>query len=82
LVDETEKPVIVECKQHSPSIENIEQLRGYMNKIQQETGKNPRGILVHGGSQKLNPAVHDFARSYEDIEIINFRVNIDFRRSG
>jgi len=82
LIDKDEIPVVVECKQDSPTVNDVGQLRKYMNNILVEIGKKPRGILVHGGSQKLNPLVHELVKDYEDIEIMSYKVDIDFKRSS
>jgi hypothetical protein len=82
LIDKDEIPVVVECKQGSPTVNDVGQLRNYMNNILGELGKKPRGILVHGGSQKLNPLVHDLVKDIEDIEIMSYKIDIDFKRSS
>jgi hypothetical protein len=58
LLDRLDNIVIVECKQGTPTIPNIQQLRGYMKNAERlktglKTGKKIRGILVHGGARKL-----------------------------
>jgi len=82
LIDKDDSPVIVECKQNSPSKKDIDQLRKYMSNFLGETGRKPRGILVHGGSQKLNALVHEYVKDFEDIEIMSYKVDIDFKRSN
>ena len=50
LIDRDNIPVIVECKQHSPSIKAISQLRHYIKCLSGETDQKARGILVHGAA--------------------------------
>jgi len=59
LIDEIETPVVVECKQGSPTLAHLKQLRAYMAKVQKDTGKLPRDILVHGGARKLRGKVRN-----------------------
>lgn len=81
LIDRDDTPVIVECKQHSPSKQDIEQLKGYMKNLYEETSKSSRGILVHGGSQKLSPEVSDLLKKEKGIEILSYTLGVDFKRS-
>ena len=53
LLDKANNAVIVECKQHAPTDEDFSQLRHYMKLFKKETKEMPRGILVHGGAQKV-----------------------------
>lgn len=79
LLDRKEKPVIVECKQGAPTLENIRQLRGYMKGLQKETGrKDVRGILVHGGSRKLRREVVSAGAGAPRVEIVQYRLQVDF----
>jgi hypothetical protein len=78
LEDRQRRPVIVECKQSSPTIENLAQLKDYMNKFMEETGKIPRGILVHGGASKLPPEIIDEARKHPSVEIVSYRLEVNF----
>jgi hypothetical protein len=82
LIDKNDIPVIVECKQQNPSIDNINQLLHYMEKLEQETDKVSRGIIVHGGSSKLTPEVKQTINSLNNIEIVSYRANIEFMRSN
>ncbi|MCY4612072.1 MAG: endonuclease NucS [Nitrospira sp.] len=70
LIDRSNRAVVVECKQHSPSVDNIKQLRRYMKRLQRETGKDPRGILVHGGAPKISPEVITEAERPPRVEIV------------
>lgn len=80
LADKDGTPVIVECKQHSPSIGDVKQLEGYMRHVKREAKKQVRGILVHGGTPKLHK---DVSRYLEDanIEAVSYKLDIDFRAS-
>lgn len=82
LMDRQENPVIVECKQQNPSKDNINQLLHYMKKLKEETGKKPRGIIVHGGSSKLTPDVKQYVQSLDDVEIVSYRADVEFSRSN
>lgn len=82
LIDTDDTPVIVECKQYSPSRNDFEQLKKYMKNLFEETGKRSRGILVHGGSQKLNKDVFEYLQKEQDIEAMNYKLDIEFRRSN
>jgi hypothetical protein len=81
LIDREDKPVIVECKQHSPTIGDIGQLRGYMKCLAEKTGQQARGILVHGGAQKLPSVVADEATKQPRVEIVCYRLRVDFTAS-
>jgi RecB family endonuclease NucS len=55
LIDKHETLVVVECKQGAPTVENIQQLRGYMRHAAEWANvRSVRGILVHGGSMNLS----------------------------
>jgi hypothetical protein len=82
LIDIDETPVIVECKQDSPSRNDIEQLKNYMKNLFEETGKKPRGILVHGGSQILRKDVSEYLKKEPNIEVMSYKLDIEFRRSN
>lgn len=81
LLDRNEIPVIVECKQGQPTPSDVKQLRGYLRRLRVETGQNPRGILVHGGARKLRREVKQLARTKPRIEIVQYRLEVDFARS-
>jgi RecB family endonuclease NucS len=49
LLDRDSFPVIVRCKQHQPSVGDIDQLRRYIRRFAHEEKQKARGILVHGG---------------------------------
>lgn len=79
LLDREERPVIVECKQGTPSVKHFEQLRQYMNSLRKETGrKDVRGILVHGGSRNLRHEVVEAAALVPPVEIVQHRLQVDF----
>jgi hypothetical protein len=81
LIDKENIPVIVECKQHAPTNQDISQLRHYMKRLQQETIQAPRGILVHGGAAKLSGQVEMEALRDPVVEIINYSLEVNFRPS-
>ena len=81
LMDKQGKNVIVECKQNAPSINDIAQIRHYMGLLNEEAGEMPRGILVHGGAQKLSNEVMAIAQEYPTVEIVNYVLNVRFRSS-
>jgi RecB family endonuclease NucS len=79
LIDREGRPVVVECKQHSPTLDNLKQLRHYMAKLRQETcHKHVRGILVHGGARKVRQEVLDRARRAPEVEIVQYRLQVEF----
>lgn len=81
LIDREGRPVIVECKQHAPTPDDIRQLRRYMKLLYEETSTKPRGILVHGGAAKLSASVEEEARQRPAIEIVSYALDVIFRRS-
>ncbi|MBF0504839.1 MAG: DUF91 domain-containing protein [Candidatus Omnitrophica bacterium] len=81
LMDRNKQPVIVECKQNSPVEEDIIQLRGYIKNLKQRdpnANQNIRGILVHGGAQKLTKDVISLAKKKPQVEIVSYRMRVDF----
>ena len=78
LLDRDGRPVVVECKQGQPTTEHIKQLKGYVMRLKRETDQKPRGILVHGGSGKLIPDVIRVASKRPAIEIVQYRLRVDF----
>lgn len=81
LIDRLERLVVVECKQYAPTIGDLKQLRGYMQRLKVETGKEPRGILIHGGTQKVSEEVTSEASSAPVVEIVSYSLKVDFRPS-
>lgn len=81
LIDRQGKAVIVECKQHAPTIHDIKQLRHYMKLLKDEVGSEPRGILVHGGAAKLSAPVEESAQQTPAVEVVNYGLDVIFRRS-
>jgi hypothetical protein len=82
LLDRNEIPVIVECKQGQPTVDHIYQLRHYLKHLKIETRQNPRGILVHGGSRKVRSEVIDCARKRPEVELVQYRLEVDFSISN
>ncbi len=81
LIDKDNRPVIVECKQHAPSCNDINQLRHYMKRLKEETGEIARGILVHGGAQKIPAQVISEAMKKPPVEIVSYSLEVNFRPS-
>jgi len=80
LLDRNDKPVIVECKQHAASVEDIKQVHHYVSNFEKEEGQKARGILVHSGAQKLTKDVIDEAKR-RMIEVVCYRLRVEFTRS-
>jgi hypothetical protein len=80
LIDRKEIPVVVECKQDTPTVKNVHQLRGYMKNLRAVTGKKPRGILIHGGARKLRKEVRRAANHKPRIEVVQYSLNVEFAR--
>lgn len=78
LIDRDGKHVIVECKQAAPTIENVEQLRNYMKLLRKETGKKPRGILVHGGARKLRKEVRREVNHKPRVDVVQYSLSVGF----
>ncbi|HET6144279.1 MAG TPA: hypothetical protein VFE02_12295 [Candidatus Acidoferrales bacterium] len=78
LIDRNEIPVVVECKQGTPTIENVQQLRGYMKHLCDATSKKPRGILVHGGAIKLRKEVRREVNRKPRIEVLQYILSVGF----
>ncbi|MDA1050833.1 MAG: endonuclease NucS [Planctomycetota bacterium] len=79
LLDREERPVIVECKQGSPTLNDLKQLRHYMRSLKKETGRNDvRGILVHGGSRNLHQKIAKAAALAPPVEIVQYRLQVEF----
>ena len=81
LIDRSNKTVVVECKQPSPSVNDVQQLRSYMKLLQRQTGEDPRGILVHGGAPKIRREVINEAKKRPRVEIISYSIEVNFRKS-
>ena len=82
LVDADGVPVVVECKQSSPSIEDVAQVRHYMEKATEEIGRRSRGILVHGGATKIREDVVKAAHGDPAVEIVNYVLDVTFKPSA
>lgn len=81
LIDRQNKSLIVECKQHSPSVQDIKQLRHYMQLLEEESGEMPRGILVHGGASKLSGPVAKEITSSPAVEVVSYSLDVNFRHA-
>lgn len=80
LTDRHDVPVIVECKQGSPTIDHLKQIRNYMKHLREETKISPRGILVHGGARKLSLDVAKAALKKPEVEIVQYILDVNFVR--
>ncbi len=78
LLDRKEQPVLVECKQGQPTVRDLVQLRQYLARLRKETGQSARGILVHGGARKLRNDVRAAAARQPRIELVQYRVDVEF----
>jgi hypothetical protein len=78
LIDGKNIPVVVECKQDTPTLKDILQLRGYMEKFERLTGKKTRGILVHGGATTLRDEVHRKVKTVSRLKVIRYSLDVDF----
>lgn len=81
LIDKHNAPVVVECKQNSPGNSDVKQLRHYMIALKDETGEEARGILVHGGAQKISPDILTEAERHPVVEIVSYSLEVTFRPS-
>jgi hypothetical protein len=81
LIDREDNPVVVECKQGSPTLDNVQQLRKYMKRFQKETGKKTRGILVHGGTATLRAEVLREAERDCRLKFVRYSLHVDFAPS-
>lgn len=82
LIDADQRPVVVECKQGSPGLGDLEQIRNYMKHIEEESEQKPRGILVHGGARKLSDSVRRESNKEPKIELVRYSVKVDFDASN
>jgi hypothetical protein len=81
LRDADEDPVIVECKQESPSREDVRQLRRYIKNLKRETGEQASGILVHGGARTVDEKVWHEAKGSPRVEFFHYKLDVDFSSS-
>lgn len=81
LIDERGTPVVVECKQGAPTLNHLRQLRAYMAQVRRDTGKLPRGILVHGGARKLRNEIRHGAQLKPRIDLVQHNLGVGFSRS-
>jgi len=80
LIDREERPVVVECKRDAPWPGDVSQLRHYMTRLQKETGRKPRGFLVHGGALNLSLAVRREAAKEPRIDVVTYALDVTFGR--
>jgi hypothetical protein len=82
LLDRNGVPVIVECKQNQPTVEDLHQLRHYMKRLRSETGQNARGIIIHGGARKVGNDVLEDAKKKPQVELVRYSLDVDFSISN
>ena len=80
LSDRDENPVIIECKQGTPTKAHINQLRGYLRRAARVTGKKVRGILVHGGAAKLSADVRRQSLRPPRVEVVRYTMAVNFNQ--
>ncbi len=81
LVDKNQTPVVVECKRETPDAGSVRQLLGYLRLAKKETGKRPRGILIHGGATRLTDDVRKELRKVAkpfEIEVLRYELSVGF----
>jgi hypothetical protein len=80
LMDSEENPIVVECKKDAPNGASVHQLAGYLKLAQKETGKKPRGILVHGGSRKMTDELKREIRKLKRfrIDVVQYELSVHF----
>jgi hypothetical protein len=81
LLDGDDTPVIVECKQNSPTVEDIRQLRHYIRQLKKDLHMEARGILVHGGARKLHSRVLDASKESPCVAVFQYKLEVDFEPS-
>ena len=62
-------------------VDDLNQLRGYMERLKDETGKKASGILVDGGALKISDAVIAEAKNDPIVEIVSYSLKVDCRPS-
>lgn len=78
LEDTAGKAVIVECKQNTPTTQDIKQLRHYMAEVARITGEKTRGILVHGGTEVLPKEVKRNIHIKPSVEVVHYKYSVEF----
>lgn len=81
LLDREDKPVVVECKQDSPTVDDIGQLRHYIRQLKKDLRMDARGILVHGGARKLHSKVLDASEKDPRVAVFRYKLDVDFEPS-
>jgi hypothetical protein len=81
LRDRHGKPVVVECKQESPTEGDVRQVRRYIKNLKKETSEKASGILVHGGARTVNEEVWEEADKPPRIQIFQYKLDVDFSAS-
>ena len=77
LIDSTNTPVVIECKQDPADISHIEQLARYMKAVRKLLKEKPRGILVFAGSPNVRNEVRQAAKK-AGIALYCYRLDVNF----
>lgn len=82
LEDRARVPVLVECKQEGVVESHIHQLTNYLKKFHDDYPylPVPRGILVHGGSRRVDAKLRDLAND-QGISLVHHELRVDFLAS-
>lgn len=78
LIDRRGRPVVVECKQSSPTVADLRQLRRYMSRARRVIGRRVRGLLVHGGSARLPSEVKRARSRRPRVDVVRYAVSVAF----
>lgn len=82
LMDRDGNPIVVECKQQAPSVEDVKQLQHYLDLLKKETGSTGiRGLLVHGGSRRVSGSVSVVAARDKRITLVFHQLDVHFDRT-
>ena len=80
LVDRDNIPVVVECKQDSPGLEALEQLKHYMARVAEQRPGPVRGLLLHGGPRVLSAEMRAALATEPDIDVVQYRLDVAFAK--
>jgi hypothetical protein len=74
--------VLVECKQHAPTIENVDQVLRYRDELKKTRGASyaVRLMLVHGGSRRVDATVAAYAREHT-VDLVYHELRVEFSAS-
>jgi hypothetical protein len=79
LQDRAGRLVLAECKQESPSLAALQQIRRYRRHLQRAFPelKRPRMLLVHGGASRVLPEIESKAAEM-GVELVYFELQVNF----